>query len=137
MHKNRTSAKRVRENGGICTVTEESKDQAQVRLVNEGYTLVGGPKITKKKIDDGAKVYAIELNDECYIGVTEDNINTRITQHCNGLGSAKTKEMLENGADFRIVERYEPGTWTREGLLQREAEIINNTPNVINVSKNY
>jgi len=120
--------------GGAAVETQETKNEAELRLEGGGYKIVGKKRRTLPKIQDAAKIYAIELGNEVYIGKTEMNINSRMISHINSTDTPKAREMLENGAIYRIVEFYKPGEWTWDGILQREREMIAEFPNTVNIA---
>jgi len=124
------------ERGSYPEETSEDKDEVFQRLEREGYTVVGNrPYIHVPRFDSGAWIYSIERNGECYIGWTASAVADRLKQHARDQDCTAAR-VLEGCDRVRLLEHYCPGTWTKDGVEKREAELINQTPGCINDKKN-
>jgi len=134
--KDTVAGRLFREEGSYAVETTETRHEARVRLKNEGYELCGNfQRSGFEWVDEGASIYAIETETECYIGWTCLSVNNRLRAHSHTSGCT-SKRLHNEGGKPRVIEHYCPGNWTREGMKQREHELVNQTPNCVNYLKN-
>ena len=92
------------------------------------------------KYDKSIGIYKIVLGDQIYIGSTTAGFRERFISHISKFNTLPTKEMLDNGATFEILQicddmteneiRHIEDNWIQEYRNNSEWKVVNELKNV-------
>lgn len=96
--------------------------------------------VIEEKYNKSIGIYKIVLNNKIYIGSTIQGFRLRFLHHINKDNPLPTKEMLDNGATFEILQlcdgmteneiRHVENNWIQEYRNDSEWEVVNSLSNV-------
>ena len=85
---------------------------------------------------DSIGIYKIQLNNDVYIGSTTAGFRARFQQHICNYNTLSTKEMIENGAEFTILEKCNGMTEPEVRDIENKwIRVYSNNPEYVLVNK--
>lgn len=133
----------------ICKYHKEGHKIIIEEIYEEPLSIINGRETNKKnypqyvieeKYNKSIGIYKIILNNKIYIGSTIQGFRLRFLHHINKDNPLPTKEMLDNGATFEILQicddmteneiRHIEDNWIQEYRNNSKWEVVNNLSNV-------